>query len=138
MDDLAPPPAEQSASPPTSPRAAPAQDLDVHQIPVLEGETSVKLSINGFGISIKPGFEPIPVAHTAAPVASHAAPPARARPTTRRVDPMRASCPAAFSKPAASPSDVPSYLRSTAAAQARVKNAPETIVVREWNLPKQA
>jgi len=110
--DLAPP--AESQSPPASPRChgvngAPA-DLDIHQIPVELGETPVKLFIGGIGFAVKSGQEPI----KQSPV-----------PPSATLAPAVAACPGALSVSFKNTSsqqrftEVPSYLRPTAAAQAR-------------------
>ena len=101
------PPALACDSPPLSPRLKQSGlDLEVEQIPVMQGETPVKLVIGG--LSFKAGIE-YPTAVAA----------------SSRVQQQAA---AFVSK--VQPNDIPSYLRSTAATQARSKGIQEEEAVK--------
>ncbi len=130
-DMMMPPIDDAFSSPPASPHTAAGRrgdvNDDVYDIPVQLGETAVKLVIGAAGTS-KKGVEasspPAAIRQIKKPAAS-----ASSQPTSINV--LRMSCPAVIiNKSPASRGGVPSYLRSTATQLARVKNAPETIVVR--------
>ncbi|GAX76495.1 hypothetical protein CEUSTIGMA_g3940.t1 [Chlamydomonas eustigma] len=119
-EPLEPPKDESFESPPVSPRKKMPADIKLDDIPIKHemGEAAVKLVL-GFRTEAKKPVND--------PAVTKISTPSKVIRTAANIN-LRASCPALPLKspaPFLSPRDGPSYLRATAAQQAKMKNAPD-------------